>query len=122
MALTIPLRTDLFSYTQSLVLDGASVDLWLSYNTRDTRWYWSLYLTSTPFDADGGRVPIIGGLPVTVSWPFWRQFRYLASLPGGDLLALDESGQGLDPGQFDLGNRVQLYYMTAAELAALGGA
>jgi hypothetical protein len=118
--LTVQTQDGNYSYTQSLVLDGVNVDLWLSFNTRDGRWYWSIYDTATPFDSDGGRLPIVGGIPLIVEWPFWRQFRYLTSLPPGDMIAVDTSGQHLDPGQDDLGNRVLLYYLTQAELAALG--
>lgn len=42
-------------------------------------------------------------------------------LPPGAIVAVDTSGKHLDPGRDDLGSRVQLVYLTAAEVEAAGG-
>lgn len=39
----------------------------------------------------------------------------------GDLVFWDTEGKGADPVYTGLGSRFQLYYLTAAEVAALGG-
>ena len=41
--------------------------------------------------------------------------------PSGYLIARDTSGRGEPPTLTDLGTRVQLFYITAAEVAALAG-
>lgn len=102
----ISTRTDLPSYEQQVVLDGVTYTIGLYFNQRinDGAGKWMIVL------ADKNRNMICGPVPVTVSWPLFDRFIDFAT-PPGTIFAFDTSGQNLDAGQFDLGNRVRLFYL-----------
>lgn len=104
--LEIPTRNDLPSYEQTVNLDGTSYILALYFNPRinNSTGKWMLTL------ADQNRNMLIAPIAVVASWPLFDRFINLANLPG-TIFAFDTSGQNLDPGQFDLGDRVRLYYL-----------
>ncbi len=67
--------------------------------------------------------PVISG----ASPPDGYTWQYISPLvngrsPPGLLMAYDTSGEGIDPGLTDLGQRVQLIYYTVADVAALAAA
>lgn len=119
MALTIPNRTDLTAYTERVLLDGVSYDLEFLWNDRDNSWNMTVYDSATAVNTDGSRDAIVAGIPVHVGWPLLRQY-VVTNKPAGEIVALDTSGKDLDPGVNELGSRVVLVYLTAAEVAALG--
>jgi hypothetical protein len=104
--LEIPTRIDLPSYEQAVKLDGTTYILALYFNARmaDGIGKWMITI------ADQNRNMLIGPVPVVVGWPLFDRFIDLLELPGS-VFAFDTSGDDLDPGQFDLGSRVRLYYL-----------
>lgn len=104
--LEITTRTDLPSYEQKVRLDGVNYILALYFNPRlaDGAGKWLLTL------ADQNRNMLIAPVVVVVAWPLFDRFSELAPLPG-TIFALDTSGRNEDPGQFDLGSRVRLFYL-----------
>lgn len=106
----IPLRSDLAAFDLQVVLDGLTVTLDFRWNTRALAWW----MTVLNDEAD---TVLVGNTRVTVDFP---QNAYLTGRePPGLFIFVDTSGQGRDPGLTDLGNRVQLTYTSAEELAAL---
>lgn len=99
-------------YESEFLLDNESFRMIARYNRRVDSWFLSLY------DAEGE--PIAVGRRLTVGnllFP-WLVGR---NRPAGQLLALDTKDNDEDPGQFDLGNRVIVAYLDAAEIEAMGG-
>lgn len=104
--LEIPTRNDLPSYEQQVKLDGTSYILALYFNPRlaDGNGKWMITL------ADQNRNMLVGPVAVVVSWPLFDRFIDLVELPG-TIFAFDTAGNDEDPGQFDLGGRVRLFYL-----------
>jgi hypothetical protein len=102
----ITTRTDLPSYEQQVKLDGTAYIIALYFNPRinDGAGAWMITL------ADQNRNMLVGPVPVIVGIPLFDRFIDVVDLPG-TIFAFDTSGQDLDPGQFDLGARVRLYYL-----------
>ena len=111
MILSIPLPTPpVYDLTLQTDLDNVTFTLNIFYNSRDGGWYMDIC------QQDGTQ--ILSGQRVVVDYLIgWKQ-GYNPLMPAGSLQWVDTSGQGLDPGQFDIGARVQLIYYDAAELAA----
>lgn len=99
-------RNDLPSYEQQTTLDGVTYTIALYFNARinDGAGAWMITL------ADKNRNMICGPVPVVVSFPLFDKYVDEA-VPPGTVFAFDTSGQETDPGQFDLGARVRLYYI-----------
>jgi hypothetical protein len=89
-------------------LDGATYTLEFRWNVRLGAWFLAI-LDET------GSTPIQTGIRLVANWRLGSA--NVALQPPGSLFAHDTSGQGLDPGFEDLGTRVQLVYLTAAEMA-----
>lgn len=104
----IPTRNDLPAYEQTVKLDGVSYVIALYFNPRinDNQGKWFLVL------ADQNRNMLVGPVPIVANWNIIDRFVGRNPLPG-TLFAFDTSGQDLDPGQFDLGDRVRLFYIEA---------
>ncbi len=88
-------------------LDDVAYTLEFRWNVRLEAWFMSI------FDSEG-TTPIRTSIRLVANW-------MLASYntgrtPPGAFVAYDTSGQGIDPGLADLGDRVQLHYLTAADL------
>lgn len=93
-------------------LDGIPYLVHLQWNTRESYWTVGLAL-------DDGTV-LLDGAALRVGHDLLRQHTG-DDIPAGALVAIDTSGRDLDPGRDDLTNgRVQLIYLTAAEVAAAG--
>lgn len=107
---TIPLRTDLLWYELRVELDGVRYVLELRWSAREEAWYLDLKTAA-------GEV-MAHGLKVLVDLPLGRRITDERK-PPGVLIAVDTSGAHLDPGETDLGGRVQLYYLTAVEVVDL---
>lgn len=112
MIVEIPTRNDLPSYEMSVPLDGVTYIVALYFNPRindgQGKWFISL--------SDQNRNLLVGPVPVIVTWGLFDRFVDLVTLPG-TIFAFDTSGQDIDPGQFDLGDRVRLYYIEAETVA-----
>lgn len=106
--LEIPTRNDLPIYEMAVTLDQVSYIIQLYFNNRinngQGKWMISL--------SDQNRNLLVAPVPVVVNYPLFDRFIDLTSLPG-TIFAFDTSGNNQDPGQFDLGNNVRLYYIEA---------
>jgi hypothetical protein len=102
-------RNDLPAYQYVTALDGTTYQINLVWNSRmdngNGKWMLSL--------ADAFGNPLIGAVPVIANWPLIKRFVF-DGLPPGVLFAFDTSGQDMDPGRFDLGDRVRLFYQQVA--------
>lgn len=114
MAFIIPIEPSVPNQEFSVPLDGVTFILRFFWNERDESWYWELY--------DSARVAIWCGARIAVGQPLLRQC-VNASRPAGELVVVDTSNEDEDPGLDDLGDapaRVQIHYLTAAEMTAAG--
>lgn len=101
-------------------LDGKPYRILYAYNTREA--YWTIGIS-----LDDG-TELLRGIALRVGQGLLRKFAKLIAstkvdeqLPPGEIVAIDTSGQDLDPGRDDLRNgRVQVVYLTKAECAAKG--
>ena len=96
----IPLRSDLPWFAETVELAGVQYRLEFAWNTRDARWYFSILA------ADGTQ--LVMGLPIVVDFPILNRFTD-DRLPDGDLWVWDVSGDGIEPDQYDLGDRVKMF-------------
>lgn len=94
-------RKDLPSYQYLVNLDSVSYTLTFTYNIRMGKWFLQL--------SDSLGNPLVGQVPITSTFPLFDRFKE-QSIPAGTLFAFDSSGQDLDAGRFDLGDRVRLLY------------
>ena len=109
MPFTIPLRDDLPFFDLHVSLDDATYTLQLRWNVREGAWFMDV------LDQQGEAL-LLAGLRLVASFPLTA---YVTDRkPPGDLVVIDTTGAGADPGRADLGTRHALVYFTAAELAA----
>lgn len=109
MIFQIPLpNPPIYNLTFQVELDGTTYSLTLYWNPRDESWYITI--------ADSSNSPILSCQRCVVAYPIGLNQAYNTSLPPGSLQFQDTSGQGLDPGQTDMGARVILLYFDAAEI------
>jgi hypothetical protein len=100
----IPTRTDSEHYEEQVELDGVVYGLKFAWNHRASGWFLSL--------AKQDGTPILSGLRIVADWPLLHYCSH-PDKPGGNLMAMDTSGAGLDPGLTELGSRVLLMYQEA---------
>lgn len=106
--ITIPARA-LPAYTISVTLGGVPYLFTFKWNVRGA--YYTLDILTR--DA----VLLIGGLKVVINSGLTRKFPSI-ELPG-ELMAIDSSGENSPITFEDLGERVELVYLTEAEYAAI---
>lgn len=82
-------------------LTGVVFHIEFVWNTRGQ--YWTLHFS------DAGRNPILQGVRGVVDYPLLIRSSD-ENRPIGQLYLVDTSQQGLDPGPYDLGDRVRLMY------------
>lgn len=100
--LTIPTRTDLANYRQTVELDGLVYGMAFEFNDRDGHWYFDL--------EDEAGVVLRHGIKVVTNFPLLRQDAQRAR-PPGDIMAIDPSDADLDAGLRDLGASILLTYI-----------
>lgn len=94
-------------FSLQAVLDDVTYTLEFRWNERLVAWFMSV------FDAEG-TTQLMMGVRVVADWTLGA---YFTGAPfTGLIIASDTSGQGLDPGFADLGDRVKLFYFSQAEL------
>ena len=98
------------SFTMRTSLDGVTFELTLTWNERESAWYLAI--------ADSDGAVIRSGIRLALDWPLLRQV-VDDRRPAGELYAIDVESTGVDAGREDLGGRVRLYYVTAAERVVL---
>ena len=99
--LQIPTRNDLDAYSFVIELEKRNYLLRFRFNERMNTWFMDICKT------DG--TPILAGLPLLTDTDLVSRF-VIPDLPPGLFVAVDESGQGMDAGRFDLGASVKLLY------------
>jgi hypothetical protein len=109
--ITLPLQPGLLHYTVRVEFDTKEFLFEFRWNARASAW--SMTIT----DAAGN--VLLAGRRVVLGFPLLSRFRDLR-LPAGELLAVDTAGTEEEANMDDLGTRISLVYMSAAELLAAG--
>jgi hypothetical protein len=112
MTVQLPVVQEGPHFSFNCELDGVTYGFSFRWNDRDSAWFLDI--------ADGGGTPMLSGIRVVINLLLLRAIRGVSglALPPGDLIALDTTGQGLDAAFEDLGRRVQILYLTQAEITA----
>lgn len=112
MAILIPIPIPVTPHhTIQVELDGVTFTLAFRWNGRAEAWFFSLM--------DAEEQPLAMGRRLVLDFPLLARFRRnRASLPAGQFVAVDTANTGVEAGLQDLGTRVQVLYIPAAELAA----
>lgn len=97
----IPARNDLPYYKFRIQLSGVTYSLSFRFNGRMNRWILDIN------DASGNQ--ILSGIPLLILRNFLGQYRTL-NIPEGIMLVTDETGKGLQPGQYDFGLQNAFWY------------
>jgi hypothetical protein len=116
MALTIPLQVRPPGephIEMQVTLERVVYSLEFLFNQRQGAWFLNIR-------TEAGEL-LLAGIRVVVGFPLGRRSPN-PKLPPGLFVAVDTSGANLDPGENDLGGRVQLLYFESAEVAALRSA
>lgn len=110
MPVTLPCQPGIPHYEFSVVLDGVTYVLEFRWSTREACWYLDVKTEAAEV--------LIAGLKVVIDFPLGR--RGANRQPPGCFLAIDLSGERVNPTLDDLGKRVILTYFSEAELP-IGG-
>lgn len=95
------------NWRQRTVIEGRDYVLRFDWNQRNGSFYLSIA------DQDGSAIAT--GIKLVTDWPLL--FGVVdARRPPGELMIIDEKGEGLDPSFSELGTRFSLVYFTAAEM------
>lgn len=98
---TVPINNQLPWQTFKITLSSVVYTLEFRYNTRMQRWMMDID------DASGN--PILEGVPCLVLRDLIGQYRTLA-VPVGTFFVTDDTGQDLQPEQFDFGIQNTIWY------------
>ena len=104
----MPVRSDLPSYTFKQELEGTVYTFGFRYNERFAAWIMDI--------SDETGNPIILGTPVLTDVDILSRFPY-ESLPPGQFLCIDETGQQRNPDRDDFGDEIKLLYLESSEFA-----
>lgn len=107
MAVTIPLRNDVPVQSLQVELDGRTYGLEVRWNFRAGQWALSI------FDAEN--VTLVANVGITVDYPLGRRVQK-DGMPPGVFIAKDTSGEHREAEFADLGQRVQLLYLSRNEI------
>lgn len=114
MAIEITVDPSITSSVRQVELEEALYTVRIRWNGRAGRWFMDL--------ADEDGAALAGSLPIVISdgTSLTGHLKNRPGMPPGEFVAFDTTDSGADPGEDDLGTRVKLLYLTAAELAAAG--
>ena len=98
----IPTRTDIGNYDFKISLDGSVFGISFVFNSREEFWYFDL--TDSTGNAIRSGIKVVLGIPL---------LRLMAqtSRPLGEPIAVGPSGDAMEAGLEDLGDRVLLAYV-----------
>lgn len=102
-----PQTPPLPAFDVTALLDGVTYALHFQWNATDAGW--RVRILDEP-----GQVVLMGDARTVLNWPLYESL--LVRYPAGGLVFFDTSGQEIEPGLADLGDRVILLYFLAAEL------
>ena len=97
-------------YQEKLIsLNSNSLFLTLSYNTRDSRWYFDI--------SDRNDISIISGIKILPSQNITSKYLNVSELIGGNIYCVDTKFSGTDVTRDNFGTdrQFQLWYYTKAE-------
>lgn len=109
MILEIPIRQEGPHFGFATELDGVSYGLSFRWNDRVGQWVLDVL--------DGEGTVVVSGIRVVLDTPLLFRYQGRASIPPGELIAVDSTGGSTEADLEDLGRRVLLYYLSADELA-----
>jgi hypothetical protein len=98
----LPVTSDPQAYTFQITLDGTPYNVRFHYNRRRETWHMSI--------ATQDNIDLVNGVPIFVNWPILDRFKD-TRLPPGTFMAIDTTGETIDPGQDDFGTRVKMTYI-----------
>jgi len=107
MALELPIDSTDPHYVLTVQLEGARYQLAMDWNERESAWYLSV--------AEEDGTQIVDGIRVVVDWPLLRKVA-ASTRPPGEIVFVDTSRSGEDPGRYELGERVVATYFLESEL------
>lgn len=107
----IPIRQEAAYFKFTTELDGITYTLTFRWNGRAGQWVLDF--------GDGEGNVVKAGIRCVVSNLLLERSQGEPNIPPGYLVFFDTSGAGLDMAYADLGRRVQLFYISAAEYPAL---
>lgn len=95
-------RKDLAAYHYTITLEGVQYRFDYQYNERMGKWFVSISDTAANI--------IIAPVPVVAGLGIFDRF-VMDGIPPGITTPFDTSGDNLDPGRFELGDRVRMLYL-----------
>lgn len=109
----LAIQTDLTGeadYSIRTTLDGKEYNFHFLWNQRVERWNLSI--------KDDADTLLVGSITLVSNWPLLRGYRADPNVPPGELLVLDASADKTPPGlgDFGVGRRCTLVYLTATDL------
>lgn len=107
MIIQLPLTSDPF-YVFTTTLGDTRYDFTIKWNDRGNVWTIDLVDSDT-------QATIFLGVPIVIGCDIFSPF----NIGNGSLIAWDESGTQIDASFDDLGSRVNLYWFSADEVAAV---
>lgn len=106
----VPITPSIPHFRQDTDLDNATYRFTFDWSGRESAWYMAI--------ADINGTIIRAGIRLAPNWRILRKLRH-PSRPPGELIVIDPQGLGITLDNF--GDGVQLVYLDAAEVEALGG-
>lgn len=105
----LPIRQEGPLFGFSTELDGVTYGLTFRWNDRVEQWCLDI--------EDGEGTLIVAGIRVVIDTPLLRRYQGRASVPPGEMMAIDTGGTSKESDLEALGRRVALFYVSANELA-----
>ena len=100
----IPLTSEFANFQFQTTLELQVYGFSFAWNSRYERWSMSLF--------DGNDTPLVQGI-VVMSGPIILSQYVYEGMPPGKIVFVDTSGEDIDPGRNDLGDRVRMFYITS---------
>lgn len=94
-------RRDLPAYEYTVQLEGITYELRFTFNDRMSKWMISIL--------DVNANLLVGEVPVIVNYPIFDRYK-VVGLPPGTIYAFDTANTNTDPGRYELGARVRIFY------------
>lgn len=101
---TIPVRSGVEAFKQTIELDGKYYSLSFYYNIRDQHWFLTIARET---------VILVSGLKLVHSDDLLSQFRHIEDAPQGALFIQDTKGLYRDPDTVDFGSTILMKYTDA---------
>ena len=103
--LVIPTDSEFDSFDFSVDLDGVTYTIDMSFNRRANLWMTSLW-DSERDNLILGQIPALSGISLFYNYAN-------AEIPPGEMLFIDETGQGRNPDRDNLGTDIKMIYIEA---------